>query len=74
MIILVLLVVAALVYWLGGYHAEVTAWRHQRRVDGLKVRLHSTNQALDAEFDRTKRAMNEAAGQSWRNLIDRDRG
>lgn len=70
MIFILLLVGVALCYWLGGFHADVLEWRHQRRVDEVKSQLHRADRALEAEARRTRRAMNDAAGQSWRNLTD----
>jgi type II secretory pathway pseudopilin PulG len=36
----------------------------------LQTRHRQAEQRIDGEFSRTKRAMNDAAGQSWRNLVD----
>lgn len=65
----VLLVILSIVCWLG-YRADVLGIRHQRRQDEVKRQLRRTSHALDDEYCRTKRAMNDAAGQSWRNLTD----
>lgn len=36
----------------------------------LQARHKQAEQRIDGEFSRTKRAMNDAAGQSWRSLVD----
>lgn len=36
----------------------------------LQARHRQAEQRIDGEFSHTKRAMNDAAGQSWRNLVD----
>ena len=43
--------------------------RAQRRSeDLLRQQLHVADQRVQSEFHRARRAMNDAAGQSWRNL------
>ena len=40
-------------------------------IDGVRRRrAEAPFRRLDADYQATRRAMNEAAGQSWRNLID----
>lgn len=43
---------------------------HERQKDELRIRQKSAEQAVDREAVRAKRAMNDAAGQPWRNLVD----
>lgn len=42
--------------------------RAQRSPDSIRAELLIANQRLDAEYRQARRAMNDAAGQSWRNL------
>lgn len=37
---------------------------------GVRARFHAAHRTLHAEFMATRRAMNDAAGQSWRNLAE----
>lgn len=62
-----LLLVACLitmVYWASGESPD----QQQRLVD----ELHRADQVIESEFRRARRAMNDAAQQSWRNLADYD--
>lgn len=69
MSVVLLLLILGLICWLG-YRADVLGIQHQRRQEEVKRRLRRTSQVVDDEYYRTKRAMNDAAGQSWRNLTD----
>lgn len=40
----------------------------QRSPEAILAELHSADQRLDTEYRQARRAMNDAAGQSWRNL------
>lgn len=40
----------------------------QRRAVQIRRDLHVADLRVQSEFQRARRAMNEAAGQSWRNL------
>lgn len=59
---------------LGGLGAAATAARHersraqQRRETELRRNLHVADLQVQSDFHRARRAMNDAAGQSWRNL------
>lgn len=56
--------VAAVVVVLVGYFVVTL-------VDGVRRRrAEAPFRRLEADYQATRRAMNDAAGQSWRNLID----
>lgn len=40
----------------------------QRKADEIRRDLHVADLRVQSEFQRARRAMNDAAGQSWRNL------
>lgn len=68
---MVLILLAAAV---GAVGYEVLRTRRQRRVEHLQRQLRSAERRVAREHQAARRAMNEAAGQSWRNLVERDRG
>jgi type II secretory pathway pseudopilin PulG len=47
-----------------------TLTSHERRKAELRVRQQAAERAVDREASRAKHAMNDAAGQPWRNLVD----
>jgi len=67
----VVLVVLLLLLWLIVSVAVETGRRSQaaRRRELLR-QLHQADDALGREHARARRAMNEAAGQSWRNAFE----
>lgn len=69
-----ILVIAVVVLYAVGFHADVVAWRQARRERAVTAELDAAARSVEREYHRTRRAMNEAAGQSWRNLADGDRG
>lgn len=46
--------------------------REQRRTDRLKRQVRAADRQVDAEYQRARRAMNDAAEQPWRNLVEPD--
>ncbi len=50
------------------WHGQCAAIRRQR----LLAELHHADRAVEADYRQTRRAMNDAANQSWRNLADFD--
>lgn len=44
--------------------------RQQASPARVRRELSSADQQINSEFRRTRRAMNDAAGQSWRNLAE----
>lgn len=40
----------------------------QRSPESIRAELRLADQRLDAEYRQARRAMNDAVGQSWRNL------
>jgi sensor domain CHASE-containing protein len=63
-VIAVLLILVVLGLVVGGLWCD--------QLDKADVREHQkrAESAIDREANRTKRAMNDAAGQSWRNLVE----
>lgn len=59
---------------LGGLGAAGLASRRerkrseQRKADQLRRDLHVADLRVQSDFNRARRAMNDASGQSWRNL------
>lgn len=59
---------------LGGLGAAATAVRcerqraEQNKATEVRRNLHMADLQVQSEFHRARRAMNDAAGQSWRNL------
>lgn len=76
MIALALFVLLTLValYLCGGLHEEVAAWLQERNAEKVRAELRAAELAIDSQFRQARREMNDAAGQSWRNLADGDRG
>lgn len=60
-VLLILLVLGLAAFALWCDHVDETEVRKQQARAELSI---------DREAQRTKRAMNDAAGQSWRNLVD----
>ncbi len=50
------------------WHDRCAATRRQRLLD----ELHRVDRAVEAEYRQARRAMNDAANQSWRNLAEFD--
>lgn len=67
MIGLVLLLLLLGVLSVGGYVLWFVTENERRKAE-LRVRQQAAERAVDREASRAKRAMNDAAGQSWRNL------
>lgn len=63
MIVLIVGTVAVLVW-----HGQCAETRRQR----LLAELHHADRAVEAEYRQARRAMNDAANQSWRNLAEFD--
>ena len=72
--VLIVLLVLGTLYMVSGIHDEVVTWWHRRQIDRVQAELRSAQSAVDNEFRRARRDMNDAVGQSWRNLADGDRG
>lgn len=65
-LLVILLVVGTAVMWL--WHGRCAATRRQRLLD----ELHQSDRAVEGEYRQARRAMNDAANQSWRNLAEFD--
>lgn len=72
--IAVILLMLVAVYFGGGVHEEVVDWWQQRTVEKVQAGLRAAESAVDGQYRQARREMNDAAGQSWRNLADGDRG
>ncbi len=57
---------ASLASW--GVWAERKERRRRRRAKSLRRKLYAADGQVNKDFHRARRAMNDAAGQSWRNL------
>lgn len=65
-LLLLLLCMGGLVYLGAKSHALLV--RHQTRQLGR--RQQAATDAIDTEYRRVRRAMNDAAGKAWRNLFE----
>ncbi|GAA1760245.1 hypothetical protein [Nostocoides vanveenii] len=65
--LLVLLVIGVVVSLLA---STSPAHRDQRRAKHLRSQVRQTDAAIGRDHQRAKRAMNDAAGQSWRNRFE----
>lgn len=50
--------------------ASAIMWECQRDTRPIGQRLHRADGALFSDFESARRAMNDLAGQSWRNLVE----
>ncbi len=56
-------IVVGFVWWVG-------ADSESDSLERINQEMADTNAAIDREYREARRAMNDAAGQSWRNLIE----
>ena len=62
--------IALLVILLGISILAITAWSDRRSEKSVEERRRRAELTIDREAESARRAMNDAAGQSWRNLVD----
>ena len=72
--VFVLIMLLVGIYFGANVHDDLVAWWQQRKVDRVETDLRMAQSEVDRAHRQARRDMNEAAGQSWRNLADGDRG
>lgn len=54
------------------FSEDLMAWLQRRREGAVARTTERKHESVEQEFRRARAAMNEAAGRSWRNLVDGD--
>lgn len=68
-VLLVLAAAAGLTYWVVWLPQQRRVLR-DRRVRGLRSEMLRADAEVEADYRSTRRRMNDAAGQSWRNVAE----